>query len=104
MNPSPLVQRFFLAALLGGAPLALRAQAPAPDARSEKEDALKLTTFVVTGSNIPTSADATASPVTIIGDKQTHQAVVDANMLDLLRKRAPAITGRSNIGSSNANN
>ena len=74
----------------------------ASDAANDK--AVKLNEFVVTGSNIPTSADATSSPVTLIGNEQIERTGVDNNMLDMLRKQLPSITGRSNIGSTNANN
>ena len=84
----------------------LRAQATtaATASKTDKDQAIELTTFVVTGSNIPTAANANASPVTIIGKQQIEQAGVSANMLELLRKQLPSITGRSNIGASNANN
>ncbi len=89
-------------ALVASAWPELRAQ-PA-DKKSDKDETVALGAFVVTGSNIPTSADATSSPITIIGTQQMEQAGVNANMLELLRKRLPSITGRSNIGSTNANN
>src|SRR5258708_148462 len=72
--------------------------------RPNKYEVTELAKLIVTGSNIPTSANATSSPVTILGNKQFDQAGVNANMLELLRKRLPSITGRSNIGASNANN
>ncbi|SDS37569.1 TonB-dependent receptor [Opitutus sp. GAS368] len=80
------------------------AQTTAPSARPNKEEVTELAKFTVTGSNIPTAANATSSPVTILGSKQIDQAGVNANMLELLRKRLPSITGRSNIGAANANN
>ena len=80
------------------------ASATTDPANPDKEQAVELTKVVVTGSNIPTAANATASPVNIIGQQQMDQAGVNANMLELLRKQLPSITGRSNIGASNANN
>ena len=102
MNSIPLRASLLLLAFSVSAPPALRAQSGIK--KSEKDDTIALGAFVVTGSNIPTSADATASPVTILATQQIEQAGVNANMLELLRKRLPSITGRSNIGSSNANN
>jgi iron complex outermembrane receptor protein len=83
-----------------------RGQTAAKDdaADSANDKTVTLNEFVVTGSNIPTSAEATASPVTVIGNQQIQRTGVDNNMLDLLRKQLPSIAGRSNIGSTNANN
>ena len=106
MKLPPLRHPLLLLALLGCAHPRLPAQ-PSPassEAKPDKDETLRLTTFVVTGSNIPTSADAASSPVTILGHQQIEQAGVDANMLELLRKRLPSIAGRSNVGSTNANN
>jgi iron complex outermembrane recepter protein len=55
--------------------------------------------FVVTGSNIPMAADALAIPVATIGQTTIQDSGVSADMLDLLRKVAPNISG---IGEENA--
>ncbi len=55
--------------------------------------------FVVTGSNIPMAADALAIPVATIGQTTIQDSGVASDMLDLLRKVAPNISG---IGEENA--
>jgi len=71
-------------------------QAPAP---AEETSPQLLAKFVVTGSNIPTAVDALAVPVTVISQEQMQESGVDTNILDILRKVSPAITG---IGGENA--
>jgi iron complex outermembrane receptor protein len=68
------------------------------------DDTVRLSTLVVTGSNIPTAADATDVPVTVVGQKDISQTGENANLLDILRKSIPAFAGRSSIGNSNATN
>jgi iron complex outermembrane receptor protein len=101
------------AALLGlAAALSLQAQTPAtttPETPSttqvttasaaSADDAQVLSKFVVTGSNIPTAIDALAVPVTVISQEQMQQSGVETNILDILRKVSPAVTG---IGGENA--
>ena len=65
---------------------------------------MKLTTFVVTGSNIPTAADATDVPVTVLGAHDIQDTGVNSNFLDMMRKAIPAFAGRSDIGNSNGTN
>ncbi len=74
--------------------------APATDA----DTPVKLATFVVTGSNIPTAADSTDAPVVIIGRQDIEQTGLNANLLQILRESIPAFAGRSNSGVSNATN
>ena len=69
-----------------------------------KEQATHLETVVVTGSNLPTTPDAVAVPVTTVDSAQMEQAGVTSNPLEILRKSVPSFAGRSNAGSSNANN
>ena len=60
--------------------------------------------IVVTGSSIPTTPDAVAVPVDTLSAAQLEASGVDSNALEILRKEIPAFQGRSNAGTSNANN
>jgi outer membrane receptor protein involved in Fe transport len=70
-------------------------------ARVEPAD---LETITVTGSLLPTAPDAVAVPVIAIDAKQLEQNGVTTNALEMLRKAIPSFAGRSNAGTSNANN
>ena len=72
------------------------AQAPTPPVVVES--------IVVTGSNVPTTPDAVAVPVTILGAEQMEQTGITSNVLEILRKAIPSFAGRGNTGNSNANN
>ena len=74
-----------------------------PAAAAEEPEA-PLETVVVTGSLIPTSIDAVAIPITTIDAAKLEQSGVATNPLEMLRKAIPAFAGRSNAGTSNANN
>jgi iron complex outermembrane recepter protein len=60
--------------------------------------------IVVTGSSIPTTPDTVAVPVETLSAAQLEASGVDSNALEMLRKEIPAFEGRSNAGTSNANN
>ena len=91
--------------LLIGSVVAASAQPPAaaPTAQAS-EETLRLTTFVVTGSNLPTAADASDVPIVVIGRHDVEKSGIDSNVLELLRKSIPAFAGRSNAGNSNGSN
>ncbi|MBL9194777.1 MAG: TonB-dependent receptor [Opitutaceae bacterium] len=74
--------------------------APAPQI---KEEVTQLEKFVVTGSNIPTASDAVAVPVTVIGQTQIDKTGINANLLEVIRKRLPFFAGNGNLGNTNAN-
>ncbi len=94
-----------LAVVKAGDPKDLRAAQPATKSdRPAKEDKIQLETLVVTGSNIPTAADAAAVPVVVLGQQDIAQTGLNSNLLEILRKRIPAFAGRSNAGNSNATN
>ena len=95
--------RVAAALALASAPTLLLAQATSK-ASAADDQTVKLNTFVVTGSNIPTAADATDVPVTILGSHDIQDTGVNANFLDMMRKAVPAFAGRSNIGNSNGTN
>lgn len=59
--------------------------------------------LVVTGTNIPTSVDALSVPLTALERADISATGIDANVLELLRKRLPVFSGSSNLGNSNAN-
>lgn len=73
------------------------AETAAPDERT------KLAAFVVTGSNIPTAADAVAVPVTIIGQTDIEQSGLNTNLMEVLQKRVPSFAGSGNLGVTNGN-
>lgn len=74
---------------------------PAATTSSDDADqAVQLQKYVVTGSNIPTAAEALAVPVISINVDQMQNSGVETNTLDVLRKMVPSISG---IGSENAN-
>jgi iron complex outermembrane receptor protein len=68
-------------------------------AAAPSEEPQVLEKFVVTGSNIPMAADALAIPVATIGQTTIQESGVPADMLDMLRKVAPNISG---VGEENA--
>ncbi|MGH8168924.1 MAG: hypothetical protein ACRETJ_00110, partial [Steroidobacteraceae bacterium] len=59
---------------------------------------------VVTGTLIPTNPDAVAVPVTTLDASTLAATGVSSDMLSTLEKAVPAFAGRSNAGSSNAQN
>jgi iron complex outermembrane receptor protein len=63
-----------------------------------------LAEIVITGSSIPTTPDTVAVPVDTLSAAQLEASGVDSNALEMLRKEIPAFQGRSNAGTSNANN
>lgn len=69
-----------------------------------KVEAADLETVTVTGSLLPTAPDAVAVPVIALDAKQLEQNGVTTNALEILRKAIPSFAGRSNAGTSNANN
>ena len=60
--------------------------------------------IVVTGSLIPTTPDSAVVPVTTLDAAALQRTGITTNALDMLRKAVPAFEGRSNAGSSNAQN
>jgi iron complex outermembrane recepter protein len=87
--------------------LAAGASAQAPvGARGDepKVEAPELETVTVTGSLIPTEPNSVAVPVIALDAKQLEQNGVVSNPLEILRKAIPSFAGRSNAGTSNANN
>ncbi|MEA3106219.1 MAG: iron complex outerrane recepter protein, partial [Gammaproteobacteria bacterium] len=63
-----------------------------------------LEVITVTGSLLPTTPDQVAVSVISLDAKQLEQNGVSTNALEILRKAVPSFAGRSNAGTSNANN
>jgi iron complex outermembrane receptor protein len=78
------------------------AQTPAEAPTNAEPAALE--TITVTGSLLPSTPDQVAVPVITLDSKQLEQAGVSTNALEILRKVVPSFAGRSNAGTSNANN
>jgi outer membrane receptor protein involved in Fe transport len=91
-------------ALFGSALLATSVAAAADQAAESGTAQASLAEIVVTGSSIPTTPDTVAVPVDTLSAAQLEASGVDSNALEMLRKEIPAFQGRSNAGSSNANN
>jgi iron complex outermembrane recepter protein len=89
---------------LGGIGYATAQTAPTAPTAPEKNEPATIETIVVTGSNVPTTPDAVAVPVSVLGADQIEQGGVNSNLLEILRKSLPSFVGRSNTGNSNANN
>jgi outer membrane receptor protein involved in Fe transport len=81
----------------------LRAQSAEQTEESKTEEA-PLATVTVTGSLLPTTPDQAAVPIIALDAKALEQSGVASNPLEILRKSIPAFEGRSNAGTSNANN
>src|SRR5437016_12892326 len=86
--------------LVGVAPLHAAAQAENENQENEKSQV----EVVVTGSLLPTTPDQVAVPIITLDAKTMEQNGVTTNALEILRKSVPAFAGRSNAGTSNANN
>jgi len=69
-----------------------------------KGESAPLETVTITGSLLPTAPDAVAVPIIALDAKQLEQNGVTTNALEILRKAIPSFAGRSNAGTSNANN
>jgi iron complex outermembrane receptor protein len=65
-----------------------------------EQEPVKLEKFTVTGSNIPTAADALAVPVVSVNVQEIMDSGVETSTLDVLRKMIPSVSG---VGSENAN-
>jgi iron complex outermembrane receptor protein len=72
---------------------------PTPTPPPTDDETQHLQAYVVTGSNIPNAGEALAIPVSIIAPSDILNSGVETNVLDVLRKISPAISG---IGGENA--
>ena len=86
-----------------GASLLSTAVAQAAPAQASKTAEITLEKFVVTGSNIPTAADALAAPVTVISQAEIERSGLGSNLLELMQTRMPSFAGSGNLGATNGN-
>ena len=84
-----------------GAASSMPAQSAPPAAG--RDERVQLAAVTVTGSNIPTAADAVAVPVTILARADIERTGVDTNLLEVLQKTMPAFSGGGNLGVTNGN-
>jgi outer membrane receptor protein involved in Fe transport len=94
----------FLVITLLATMVAVASEQPSDTAAATEPEPAPVAEIVVTGSSIPTTPDAVAVPVQTLSAAQLETIGVDSNALEILRKAIPAFQGRSNAGSSNANN
>src|ERR1700694_1928591 len=78
--------------------------AQASEAPAGAETTAALEAITVTGSLLPTTPDQVAVSVISLDSKQLEQTGISTNALEILRKAVPSFAGRSNAGTSNANN
>lgn len=91
------------AAAITTSPCLMRAAQPREETTESDDETTRLAEFVVTGSNIPTAADAMDVPVIVLGSKDIAQTGMDSNLQDILKARTPALMlGRSNFGAATA--
>ena len=69
----------------------------------EKDSATVMEKFSVTGSYLPTAANAVAIPVITVDSKAIANSGTSTSVLDILRRTVPQFNGNTNIGSENAN-
>lgn len=89
---------------LAGAETQSQAQTPGKSTEDDQGAPPELQTVVVTGTLLPTTPDRVAVPIVTLDAKTMEQNGVTSNALEILRKSVPAFAGRSNAGTSNANN
>jgi iron complex outermembrane recepter protein len=80
------------------------AQTAQPADQPSGQTSSPLKEVVVTGTLIPTNPDAVAVPVTSLDASALTATGVSSDMLTTLEKTVPAFAGRSNAGTSNAQN
>jgi iron complex outermembrane receptor protein len=96
-RPAAFILSAFMFSVLCGS---VRGQAqPTPTPAPTDDETQHLQAFVVTGSNIANAGEALSIPVSIISPSDIVNSGVETNVLDVLRKISPAISG---IGSENA--
>ncbi len=83
--------------------LAAPAQTPAPATAPADKDTLKLDTYVVTGSNLPTAGETPVAPLTLLTPEIIEHTGITNDLLQVIRKSAPQFTGNANLGGDNGN-
>jgi iron complex outermembrane receptor protein len=92
----------FITTTLATTGMAVAADQSDKTPKGDSDDQLQ--EIVITGTSIPTAPDEVAVPVQVLNSDQLAASGVDSNALEILRKEIPAFQGRSNAGTSNANN
>jgi iron complex outermembrane receptor protein len=100
MKPNRLATLLTGLLTLGAAPAAPGQTASPANNPDEK---VQLAAFTVTGSNIPTAADAVAAPVTIINREEIERTGLASNLLEVVQARLPSFAGSGNLGATNGN-
>ncbi len=70
---------------------------------SSEEETVKLSSMVVTGSNLPSAGETPVAPVTVITPADIERSGVTNDVLQVLRKTAPQFSGNANLGTENGN-
>lgn len=84
-----------------GFALSVAAQtAPSAASAADKQDVVKLDRYLITGSSLTMPTDA--APLTIVTQDAIERGGVATNLLEVLRKQIPALSGSGNLGLSNA--
>jgi iron complex outermembrane receptor protein len=91
-----------LAALLA-VPASLSAQTVSSTNGENKDEAVKLDKFVVTGSLIPIAADTPAVPITVLTAADIEKSGVSTDLMEVLKKTQPYFYGANNVGADNGN-
>jgi iron complex outermembrane receptor protein len=73
--------------------------APTPTSAPTDDQTQVLEKFVVTGSNIGGAAEALSIPVAVVSPSDIQNSGIETNVMDLLRKISPSISG---LGGENA--
>jgi iron complex outermembrane receptor protein len=89
--------------LAGACAVLTTAELPAQVTPAPAGATVTLQSVVVTGSNIPTAADAVAAPVTIINRDEIERTGLASNLLEVVQARMPAFAGSANLGATNGN-
>jgi len=79
------------------------AVAPEQTKTSTESEVVTLESMEVTGSYLPSAADAIATPVIGVSSAAIEQSATRSNILDTLKKSVPQFSGNGNLGTNNAN-
>jgi iron complex outermembrane receptor protein len=77
--------------------------APAPAALPPADVPVTLSPVVVTGTNIPTPANASTKPVEVIGSVEMSESGEVTSLAEILRKTSTEFSGNGSLGLENAN-
>jgi iron complex outermembrane receptor protein len=86
--------------------LLLATQLPAQqsaDNDTSNDEPVKMSSMVVTGSNLPLAGETPVAPVTVISPADIERTGITNDLLQVIRKTAPQFTGNGNLGADNGN-